>query len=208
MEIEDRYFKLLNLLIHDKRSGMNGMISGLVISQHFGELSIYYKAFMNRTYSNKSVFVEDIESGNIVFLLPFGVKYMEKEMEEMAQRHEKQIRDFFGDKFRGDMIIRISEDDRQEEIRKWESLTIGLENWDNLIDTNGWTNADKELPDQGKPVLCAVEYNMDTKTHKRFEMLRYGGSFKWLGLGRENDVVKWWRYPPELPNGGVFYENG
>lgn len=201
MEIEDKRLKLLGLLIRDKRSGMNGIISALTIHNAIGGYFVSYEAYMSKVYSNRLIFVEDFEKGNIAFLLPFAVNYQKEFMEEMAKTHEAVIKEFFGDKFREDMIIRISEDERQEEIRKWESLTIGLENWDKVIDTNGWTNADKELPEQGKHVLCAVEYDMDGKKHKRFEMLRYGGSFKWMGLGRETDVVKWWRYPPDLPNG-------
>lgn len=59
---------------------------------------------------------------------------MVKEMEEMAERHTQAIKEFFGDKFREDMIMRISEDERQEQIRKWESLTRGLDNWDFKFD--------------------------------------------------------------------------
>lgn len=55
-------------------------------------------------------------------------------MEEMAIEHEKAIRDFFGDKFQEDMIMRISEDDRQKQIRYFDNLTRGLENWDTLCD--------------------------------------------------------------------------
>lgn len=134
MEIEDKYFSLLNLLIYDKRTGMNGIISDLRIGNYLHGLLISYSAFMNRQYHSQYIFVEDFEKGNVVFLMPYGIKYMEKEMEEMASKHEKAIRDFFGDKFREDMIMRISEDDRQKQIRYFDNLTCGLENWDTLCD--------------------------------------------------------------------------
>lgn len=134
MEIEDKYFSLLNLLIHDKRTGMNGIICDFRISNYFNGKLFSYNAFMNRQNTSQYIFVEDIEKGNVVFLLPYGIKYMEKEMEEMASKHEKTIRDFFGDKFREDMIMRISEDERQKQIKYFDTLTRGLENWDTLCD--------------------------------------------------------------------------
>lgn len=135
MEIEKKYFNLLWILVHDKRNKMSGIISSLQISRYIGGYGISYSAFMNRQ-NQYTIFVDDIEKGNVVFLLPFGLKYMEKEMEEMAKQHEKAIKDFFGEKFREDMIMRISEDERQEEIRKWDKLTIGLENWYKKMEDN------------------------------------------------------------------------
>lgn len=130
MEIEEKYLKLLGLLIRDKRNGMNGIISSLQITLYMEGYLISYSAYMNKQNHNYTVFVDDIEKGNVVFLLPFGTICMVKEMEEMAERHTEAIKEFFGGKFREDMIVRVSEDERQEEIRKWDMLTRGLENWD------------------------------------------------------------------------------
>lgn len=58
---------------------------------------------------------------------------MVEEMEGMAERQTEKIKAFFGDKFRENMIMRISEEERQEEIRKWEKLTLGLENWERIL---------------------------------------------------------------------------
>lgn len=134
MQIEDKYLSLLNLLIYDKRTGMNGIIFDFRISNYFNGILFSYNAFMNRQHSSQYIFVEDFEKGNVVFLLPYGIKYMEKEIEEMASKHEKAIRDFFGDKFREDMIMRISENDRQKQIGYFDTLARGLENWDTLCD--------------------------------------------------------------------------
>lgn len=134
MQIEDKYLNLLNLLIYDKRTGMNGIISDLRINNYFNGTLFSYNAFMNRQNTSQYIFVEDIEKGNVVFLLPYGIKYMEKEMEEMAGKHKKAIMDFFGDKFREDMVMRISEDERQKQIKYFDTLTCGLENWDTLCD--------------------------------------------------------------------------
>lgn len=131
MEIEEKYLKLLNLLIYDKRRKMNGMISGILINNYFNSIGISYQVFFSRVYANGMLFVEDIEKGNVVFLLPFGVKYNTELFEKMAEDHEKRIKEFFGDKFREDMIMRISEEERQEEIRKWETYERSLDNWDN-----------------------------------------------------------------------------
>lgn len=134
MQIEDKYLNLLNLLIYDKRTGMNGIISDLRINSYFNGTLFSYNAFMNRQNTSQYIFVEDIEKGNVIFLLPYGIKYMEKEMEEMAGKHKKAIMDFFGDKFREDMVMRISEDERQKQIKYFDTLTRGLENWDTLCD--------------------------------------------------------------------------
>ena len=133
MEIEERYINLLGLLIHDKRTKMNGILSSLQIMQVITGYCLSYRAFMNRQNADTYIFIEDFEKGNVVFLLPFGTTYMVEEMEEMAQRHTEAIKTFFGDQFREDMIVRISEDERQEEIRKWDDLMVGLENWDRKI---------------------------------------------------------------------------
>lgn len=131
MEIDEKYFKLLNILIYDKRTKMNGIISSIdIMGQICGSYLISYKAYMSKQHSDVYIFVEDFEKGNVVFLLPFGTTYMVKEMEEMAKQHTERIKEFFGENFQEDMIMMIPEDERQEEIRKWENLTIGLENWD------------------------------------------------------------------------------
>ncbi len=134
MVIEDKYFNLLNVLVYDKRRKMSGILSSLEMMRLVSGNFVYYRAYMNYMNAECRIFVEDFEKGNVVFLLPFGVTYMEKEMEEMAERNTENIKAFFGDKFREDMIMRISEDDRQEEIRKWQGLTTGLKNWGNYFD--------------------------------------------------------------------------
>lgn len=130
MEIDEKYLNLLHILIYDKRTNENGIISSFVITQYIGGIGFSYQAYMNGQKPNATIFVEDFEKGNVVFLLPFGTGYMDKEMEEMAEQHTKRIKEFFGDKFRDDMIVRISEDERQAEIRKWKEIMLGLENWD------------------------------------------------------------------------------
>lgn len=132
MELEDKYFNLVNLLIYDKRSKMLGMISGILINRYSEGPTISFQAFMNRTYAYSNIFVEDFEKGNVVFLLPFSIGYNEEILEEMAKRHEQYIREFFGDNFREDMIARISEEDRQEEIKKWQEISLVFEIWNRV----------------------------------------------------------------------------
>lgn len=131
MEIDEKYFKLLNLLIYDKRYKMSGMITGIVITQHFGGTMISYQAFMNHVYSNVTVFVEDFLKGNIVFLLPFALDDRDDIFMEMAERHEVAVKEFFDGDFKPEMIMRISEDERQAEIQRWRSLVDGLRHWEN-----------------------------------------------------------------------------
>lgn len=135
MLIDEKYFKLLNVLIYDKRTKMNGIISSLDIMQFAnGTRLVSYKAFMSKQHSDVHIFVEDFEKGNVVFLLPFGVKYLVKEMEELAAQHLKNIKGFFKESFREDMIMRISEEERKEEIRKSEQFMRALENWDSACE--------------------------------------------------------------------------
>lgn len=130
MEIDDKYFKLLGLLIRDKRRDMNGMISSLVIDKYITGYEIHYQVYTNRVHAYTGLFVDDILKGNVVFLIPFSKGYLEEVFKDMEKEHEGAIRDFFGDDFREDMIMRISEEERQEEIRRWEAIGVGLENWD------------------------------------------------------------------------------
>lgn len=130
MEIDEKYFKLLNLLIYDKRRKINGMICSLVIDKYINGYGISYRIFTNRVYAYTSLFLDDILKGNVVFLLPFSKGYLDEVFQKMAKDHEIKIKEFFGDDFREDMIMRISEEERQEEIRKWEAIGVALENWD------------------------------------------------------------------------------
>lgn len=139
MGIPDKYYRMLGLLIQDKRDGMNGYLSDLCVMRVIDGYVIYYRAYMNREHSSRMVFVEDIEKGNVVFLLPFGVNYLVEEMEQMAKENDAAIRNFFGDKFKEDMVVRISEEERQKEIRRWSELTRGAENWDTFFDNNAET---------------------------------------------------------------------
>lgn len=130
MEIEEKYLNLLGLLIQDKRRQMNGMISSLMIDKYISGYGISYRVYTNRVHGYTSLFMDDVLKGNVVFLIPFGKGYLDDIFKDMGERHEKAIREFFGDGFREDMIVRISEEERQEEIRKWEAIGVGLENWD------------------------------------------------------------------------------
>lgn len=130
MEIEEKYLNFLGLLIHDKRNNTNGMISSLVIDKYITGYGIHYQVYTNSVHAYTGLFVDDILKGNVVFLIPFSKGYLEEVFQDMAKDHEAAIRDFFGNDFREDMIMRISEEERQEEIRKWRSIGTALENWD------------------------------------------------------------------------------
>ena len=129
MVIDDKYLGLLGTYIYDKRTKMQGIISDLCVMGLPNGYTVYYNAYMNSIRSDVMICVEDFESGNVVFLEPFGIVYMEKEMKEISKRHRKAIADFFGDKFRKDMIMRIPETERQKKIKEWEEFTYGLKEW-------------------------------------------------------------------------------
>ena len=129
MVIDDKYLGLLGTYIYDKRTKMEGMISDLCIMGLPNGYTVYYNAYMNSIRSNAMICVEDFESGSVVFLEPFGIVYMEKEMKEIAKRHRKVIVDFFGEKFTENMIVRISENERQNKIKEWEKYTYALKEW-------------------------------------------------------------------------------
>lgn len=132
--IDDKYFKLLHLCIYDKRRKTSGMISKISITPSINNIMISYEAYYSKIYSSLPVFVEDFENGSIVFLLPFGTNYMVKELEAMAEKDINKIKEFFGDKYRDDMIMRISEEERQKEIKRWGNIEIKLENWEWFLD--------------------------------------------------------------------------
>lgn len=128
MEIEDKYFNLLNCFIRDKRTNINGMISSIKIISLIGKYIICYEAFDDRcTYND--IYVEDIEKGNVVFLIPYSTSCFDKNLDKLGKLQKEAIKEFFGDKFRKDMIMEISEEERQEQIRKWEEYIQGLSNW-------------------------------------------------------------------------------
>lgn len=129
MQFDDSYLSLLNILIYDKRVKQHGMLTEFCYSKTFGHGGFYYKAYMNKIHSNHYIFVEDFEKGNVVFLMPYGVKYLEKEMAELKQKKTQVIKEFFGKKFRKDMIIEMPEEERQKQIADFEKVICGFENW-------------------------------------------------------------------------------
>lgn len=139
MIIEDKYFNILHTIIYDKRCKMAGILSSIQITRYIRSgYGISFCAYMNGLNPNHSIYVEDFEKGNVVFLIPFWKREYDKELDEIGAKNTQKIKDFFGDKFREDMIMRISEEERQEEIRKWEAVTIGFENWQSYLrDKNG-----------------------------------------------------------------------
>lgn len=135
MVIEEKYLNLINCLIHDKRTGKNGILCYLKISQLKSGFFLSYDAmFDGREYD--SIYVDDFEKGNIVFLIPYGIGYMDKEFEELGKIYKEIIIDFFGDKFREDMIMEISENERQEQIKERQKLFTILNNWNEIMRMN------------------------------------------------------------------------
>lgn len=129
MKIDDKYLNLLHCLIYDKRIKENGMLYSLEIQQGVNCYYISYKAYYNR-FQEMSIFVEDFEKGNVVFLIPYECDYMQETLKQLEKIYKEKIKSFFGDKYRDDMIVKISEEERQEQIRWWENKFRGLENWE------------------------------------------------------------------------------
>lgn len=135
MLIDDKYFDLLHTLIYDKRCKMSGILSSFEVSKYITGYGISFRAYMNSQNPNHYIFVEDFEKGNVVFLIPFDVKYMDGKLEHIEESNIEKIKNFFGDKYNDNMIMRISEQDRQEEIRKWDEISIGLNNWNRYFNS-------------------------------------------------------------------------
>lgn len=130
MELEDKHLKLLNLLIHDKRIDRNGMLCSIEIEKFGNSYWLSYRALFDGSRYN-IIHIEDIEKGNVVFLIPYGVGYMEEEFAKMGEEYKQIVKEFFGDNFREDMIMEISEEERQAQIREREKAFNALYNWDN-----------------------------------------------------------------------------
>lgn len=130
MEIEDKYLKLLNLLVHDKRTKQNGMICSLEINGLIGGYGLSYRTMFDHCNVYRDIFFEDFEKGNVIFLIPFGIGYREKEFAKLGEIYKQRIKEFFGDKFREDMLMEINEEERQREIREWEKSRDTIFNWD------------------------------------------------------------------------------
>ncbi len=136
MEITDKYLGLIHTYIYDKRRKMCGMISDLRLSNYIGGYFLSYDAYMNGLYTSIPIFVDDFEKGNVVFLMSYDTKIYNVEMENICEIQRKHIKEFFGDKFRDDMILEIYEEDRQKEIREWAEKLCSLENWTKRMNEN------------------------------------------------------------------------
>lgn len=133
MNIEEKYLKLLHKLIHDKRKNMNGILSSFCINRNFCENGYYwyYLGYVDEIHTDCIFHIEDFISGNVVFLLPFGTRF-DEEYEKIRQQSIKDIKECFGEDFREDMIIRVSEEERQNKIKKSEEILNGLFNWEGI----------------------------------------------------------------------------
>ena len=133
MNIEDKHLKLLHKLIYDKRKNMYGILSSYCIHRSFCDNGYYwyYLGYMTKVHNDYIFHIEDFINGNVVFLLPFGT-WWDDEYEEIRQQNIKDIKECFGDDFREDMIMRISEEERQKKIKEEEKILKGLFNWEGV----------------------------------------------------------------------------
>lgn len=133
MNINDKDLNLLHKLIHDRRKNKNGIITKLCINKAIcnNGYYCYYEASMDRIGGYEIIHIEDFISGNIVFLLPFNTRW-DEEYEEIRQQSIKDIKECFGEDFREDMIIRVSEEERQKKIKEEEKIIRGFLNWEGV----------------------------------------------------------------------------
>lgn len=129
MELENKYLNLLDLLVHDKRTKQNGILCSLEINKLLCGFRLSYIATFDG-FNIRNIFIEDFEAGNVVFLIPFSVDYMEKEFVALGELYKQRIKEFFGDKFREDMLMEINEEERQRERKEWEKNKDAIFNWD------------------------------------------------------------------------------
>lgn len=143
MEIEDRYLNLINLLVYDKRTKQSGMICSIEIHNYFRGFFIDFRAMFGCD-SYRNIFVEDFTKGNIVFLIPYDRYNDENFYKEIGENYKQRIKDFFGDSYREDMIMEISEKERQNEIKHFQTITDTLFWWNAKISRDKkWRNRKK-----------------------------------------------------------------
>lgn len=134
MNIEEKYLRLLHKLIYDKRKNTHGILSSCCINRSYCKNGYYwyYLGYMDRIHTEYIFHIEDFISGNVVFLLPFGTLWDEEKYEKIRQQDIKDIKECFGEDFREDMIIKISEEERQKKIKEEETKLKGLFNWEGI----------------------------------------------------------------------------
>lgn len=126
----DKYLALVGCYIYDKRTGQNGMLTDVCIRKMMGRYYASYNAYISKTFSIAPIFVEDFVAGNVVFLRPFSVGWLQTELAEMGRQQDHAIRTLFGDDFRDEMIVSITEEERQGMMRRLAAAETGMDNWD------------------------------------------------------------------------------
>lgn len=114
MEIEEKYIKLLDKLVYNKRLNKYGRISSLELSHSFGSYWCF-NVFYDKFNSHEMLLYEDITKGEVQFVL-----LLDSHMEEYASQEDDDIKSAIGDKFSYDMIIRMKDDDWKEHLRQSE----------------------------------------------------------------------------------------
>lgn len=120
-------------MIYDKRSKTCGMLSDIRLMKCPDGIVIHYSAYMNSLCPNQPVFIEDFEKGNVVFLMPYSTDRIDDTLAIFRDIHREAIEEFFDDRFREDMIMTISEEERQKQIRKEQDLWRSVVKWSEAL---------------------------------------------------------------------------
>ncbi len=122
MEIDEKYVRLLGKYVYYQRLDKFGYINAIEIINSVGGYFVSLKAYFGSFDSDINLFFEDFEKGNVKFTIIScdGVP------QEINDKEIEDIKFVFGDKYREDMLMYISDDERRERIREDERRTVQM----------------------------------------------------------------------------------
>lgn len=115
LELPMKDINLIGKRIYNAKTNKHGMITGITLENHTGNLTYYFNAYYDKLESDSMIFTEDLRNGNIKFVIidmPEFKDYKEKEISD--------IKEFLGEKFCANSIIHITREQHKKNIAEQE----------------------------------------------------------------------------------------
>lgn len=122
MEIENKYLNIIGLHIYNTQLDKYGIISNLNISKNAdNSFGISYIAFYDSKDNNSTLFYQDFLNNKVKFIL---IEFDYLDNKEYNEHCLESIKEYLGDNFNLNNIIRINEKDRQKKLEQQEIKEI------------------------------------------------------------------------------------
>lgn len=115
LELPMKNINIIGKQIYNTKTDKYGMVTGIHVQKMVGKLGHYFEAYYDKIDSDTMIFTEDLYNGTLQFVIinmPILEKIKEKNIEE--------IKEFMGDRFCGNTIRYITEEQHKKHCSEQE----------------------------------------------------------------------------------------